>query len=84
MAFLGGEIEPKEIKAMGLTGIDYHLAAFEKHPEWLEDAKRLGLEVNVWTVDGEQGLRHHAALKGIDLITTNDPQLLMQILGSWQ
>ena len=84
VAFLGSEIEPKEIKAMGLTGIDYNLAAFEKHPEWLEDAKRLGLEVNVWTVDGEQGLRHHAALKGIDLITTNDPQLLIQILGSRQ
>lgn len=79
VAFLGGHIAPKDIKAMGLTGIDYHFGVFEKNPQWLDEAKQLGLEVNVWTVDGEQALRHHAGLKGIDIITTNDPELLLQI-----
>lgn len=81
VAYLGGELSPKEIKAMGLTGIDYHMGVFEKHPEWLDEAAREGIEVNVWTVDGEQALRHHAALKGIDIITTNDPELLQQIIN---
>ena len=79
VAYLSGDIAPKDIKAMGLTGIDYQFTVFEAHPEWLAEAKAEGLEVNVWTVDGEQALRHHAGLKGVDIITTNDPELLLQI-----
>lgn len=81
VAYLSGDLSPKEVKALGLTGIDYHQKVFEQHPEWLNEAAEEGIEVNVWTVDGEQDLRHHATLKGIDIITTNDPELLLQILS---
>jgi len=80
VAYLSGDLAPAEIKKMGLTGIDYAFPVFDKHPEWVEQAKRLGLEVNVWTVDGEEGLKKFAHIKGIDLITTNDPQILQKIL----
>ena len=52
IAYLGGDLSPQEIKEMGLTGIDYSIGTFDKHPEWPLEAKKLDLEVNVWTVDG--------------------------------
>ena len=52
VAYLNGELAPAQIKEMGLTGIDYNEKVFVKHPEWLQEAKQLGVEVNVWTVDG--------------------------------
>ena len=81
VAYLNGELSPAQIKEMGLTGIDYNDKVFVKHPEWLQEAKQLGVEVNVWTVDGEENLRHHANLEGVDLITTNDPEILKGILA---
>ena len=81
VAYLNGELAPAQIKEMGLTGIDYNEKVFVKHPEWLQEAKQLGVEVNVWTVDGEENLRHHVNLEGVDIITTNDPEILKGILA---
>ncbi len=81
IAYLNGDLPPKVVKEeMGISGIDYNYKVFEKHPEWLAEAKECGLEVNVWTVDGEEALTHHANLKGIDIITTNDPEILKNVL----
>lgn len=80
IAYLNGDIAPKDIKAMGLTGIDYHFSVFKKHPEWLQESQQLGVEVNVWTVDGVEALTEFAKMKGIDIITTNDPEILQNIL----
>lgn len=80
IAYLNGELSPKEIKELGWTGIDYNLKVFEKNPSWATEAKQLGLEVNVWTVDGEEALKHFATMPGIDIITTNEPERLINIL----
>ena len=80
IAYLKGDMTPKEIKAMGWTGIDYHHGVFKAHPEWLQESQQLGVEVNVWTVDGEEALTDFAKMKGIDIITTNDPEILQAIL----
>ena len=80
IAYLNGDISPKDIKAMGLTGIDYHYNVFKKHPEWLKESQQLGVEVNVWTVDGDDALTEFANMNGIDIITTNDPEILQRIL----
>lgn len=80
IAYLSGDISPKDIKTMGLTGIDYHQDVFRKHPEWLKESQQLGVEVNVWTVDGKDALTEFANMKGIDIITTNDPEILQSIL----
>ena len=81
VAYLSGDLTPAEVKEKGWTGIDYSVDAFGKHPEWPEEAKKLGLEVNVWTVDGEEGLKRFAQMPGIDIITTNDPDLLINIIN---
>ena len=79
IAYLNGELSPKEIKELGWTGIDYNAKVFDNHPDWALEAKKLGLEVNVWTVDGEEALTRFANMPGIDIITTNDPETLIRI-----
>ena len=80
IAYLGGDLSPQEIKDMSLTGIDYNMGVFDKHPDWALEAKKLGLEVNVWTVDGEEELKRFAEMPGIDIITTNDPEILIKLI----
>ena len=81
VAYLSGDLSPEQIKEMGLTGIDYNSGVFDKHPDWPLEAKKFGLEVNVWTVDGEEGLSRFAQMEGIDIITTNDPEILLRIIN---
>ena len=77
--YLSGDIAPKELKAMGCAGLDYHLGVMKEHPEWIEQCHQLGLKVNIWTVNAAEDLQwcidHNA-----DFITTNEPELLQQLL----
>ena len=65
----------------GINGLDYHFIAFHKHPDWVERAHALGMTVNVWTVDQEEEMRYLLDL-GVDVITTNKPQLLRSVIQS--
>lgn len=69
----------EELHRMGLTGIDYHISQFQEHPEWVEEAHRLGMNVNVWTVDNPDDMRAMQAL-GVDYITTNEPAMCDSII----
>lgn len=80
VAYLNGDLAPKEVKELGISGIDYRYSVYEKNPTWPKEAKELGLEVNVWTVNDEQMLKEYATNPNIDLITTDDPIILKKIL----
>lgn len=77
--YLNGDLSPKEIKKLGLAGIDYSYKALAKHPEWIDEAKNEGLEVNVWTVD-DPAIMDEMLQKEVDYITTNLPELLQSKL----
>lgn len=77
--YLDGDLTPSRIKALGLAGIDYHMGVMREHPEWVEECHKLGLEVNVWTVDKEEDMRYFIG-QGVDYITTNEPELLQRLL----
>ena len=79
--YLNGDVRPEELHREGINGIDYHYGVFDKHPDWVEEAHRCGMSVNVWTVDKEEDIRRMIDL-GVDCITTNDPPLVRQILGA--
>lgn len=72
VAYLNGDIAPKDIKARGLTGIDYEQSVFDKHPEWIAESHDLGLSVNVWTVNDLNKIWNFI-VGGVDYITTNRP-----------
>ncbi len=77
--YLNGDLPPKSIKKLGLTGIDYSVKVLRKHPEWIKAAHKLGLEVNVWTVNKEEDMRYFIE-QGVDYITTDYPEKVQALL----
>ena len=77
--YLNGDLAPRSIKKIGLTGIDYSMSVLRKNPKWVEQAHKEGLEVNVWTVDTEEDMRYFIDL-GVDYITTDYPERLQALL----
>lgn len=74
--YLNGDLSPAEIKALKIDGIDYHYNVFlQKHPEWLAEARTLGLITNAWTVN-DPDVYTKLKKQGIDIITTNIPNQL--------
>jgi len=80
VAYLSGDRTPEELHRMGLTGIDYHINRFREHPEWVEQAHQLDMNVNVWTVDKHDDILEMKVL-GVDYITTNDPTLCERLMN---
>lgn len=78
--YLEGDIAPEELKRMGCAGPDYHINVFKKHPEWIEECHRLGMKVNVWTVNNPEDMQWLIDM-GVDFITTNAPVTLQQLLA---
>ena len=77
--YLEGDYLPSQILYEGGRGIDYHIGILKKHPEWIEESHRLGLLVNVWTVDGEDDMEW-CINQGVDFITTNEPEKLQKLI----
>ena len=77
--YLNGDLAPRSIKKLGLTGIDYSMSVLRKNPKWVEQAHKEGLEVNVWTVDSEEDMKYFIGL-GVDYITTDYPERLQALL----
>ena len=79
IAYLNGNLTPAELKKKGINGIDYNQKVLEKHPEWVEEAHRLGMKVNVWTVNKEDMMRKFIDMK-VDYITTDYPLETQKLL----
>ena len=79
ISYLDGNYDPAYVKAMGCSGIDYNFAKLKKKKGWIKEAKKLGLTVNVWTVNKDQDIRW-CILNGVDIITTDDPVLVKTVI----
>jgi len=71
--YLNGDKTPDQLKADGIRGMDYNFNVYKKHPEWIRQAKALGIVLNVWTVNDLQLIKEFLD-QGFDLITTNEPE----------
>ncbi len=76
--YLNGDKSPEELKADKISGADYHLSVFQKKPEWIEQAKKNKIVLNAWTVNKAEDMQWLLS-KGFDYITTNEPELLLEI-----
>jgi glycerophosphoryl diester phosphodiesterase len=76
-AYLKGDITPEKLAADKMYGLDYNSANLQKNKDWIPKARELGLTTNVWTVN-DSALMDHFLKEGIDLITTNEPELALQ------
>ena len=73
VAYLNGDLSPEYCKGMGYTGIDYNFNVLKKRPEWIHEAHKHGLTVNVWTVNSQENLKWCVDNK-VDFITTDNPE----------
>lgn len=80
IAYLNGDYIPVYCKSMGCTGIDYKFSVLKKNAAWIKYAHKLGMTVNVWTVNKEEDIRW-CIQKGVDYITTDDPMLVKSIIS---
>lgn len=79
VAYLEGDKTPKDVQEAGYNGLDYHYSVYKKHPNWIKEAKDLGMTINAWTVNDEADMLWLINEKA-DFITTNEPELLIKIL----
>ena len=70
---------PKELKDTGVSGLDYYYTLLLQKPEWIQEAKSLGLSVNAWTVNDPQIIQKLIDLK-VDYITTDEPEKTLELL----
>ena len=75
--YLDGSKPPERLKEDGITGMDYLVYKYKKHPEWIKNAKKSGILLNAWvgnTTDDIDFLLAH----GFDYITTDEPELVFE------
>lgn len=77
--YLNGDKSPQQLLVDKVPGLDYHFNVFKKESTWMDEAKRAKLVRNVWTVNQEAEMRNLLA-QGIDLITTDEPELLFSVI----
>lgn len=75
--YLTGDKTPDQVKADGMTGVDYHFSVFKLHPEWIESAKKNNIALNAWTVNTAEDM-DWLINSGFNFITTNEPELLFE------
>ena len=80
VVYLNGEVSPQDLKEICLDGLDYNQNVLKNHPEWIREAKELGLTTNVWTVNDPVQMQYFIDL-GIDYITTDKPEELKALLN---
>lgn len=79
--YLGDGYSPARLKSMGITGIDADFTSLADTPGTIDEARRLGMSVNCWTVNKTEDIRKMAGMK-INCITTDFPMEARKILGS--
>lgn len=77
VAYLNGNLAPEFLVKEGITGFDYNLAVLRKNPDWIPQARELGLTTNVWTVNTPEDMDYFLDQE-VDVITTDEPALLVE------
>ncbi|WP_237739829.1 glycerophosphodiester phosphodiesterase family protein [Pedobacter arcticus] len=70
---------PQQIKSDNLTGIDYRMSVYKENDTWIGNSHKLGLSVNVWTVNKKEDMDYFIK-EGVDYITTDYPEMLFEVL----
>lgn len=78
VAYLNGDLSPATLYKYGIMGLDYTADNYRSHPSWVNEAHKLGLTTNVWTIDDESTMIEMANM-GVDYITTNNPEAATRI-----
>lgn len=75
LQYLEGNKSPKEVRLDRISGVDFHYSVFQKHPQWIKEAKENNITLNVWTVN-DADVMDWMIENEFNYITTNEPELL--------
>lgn len=75
--YLDGSKKPEDLKEDDISGLDYIVYKYKAHPEWIENAKNLGLALNAWVADTPETINWLLA-NDFDYITTDEPELVFK------
>lgn len=78
VAYLMGDRTPGQVASDGLSGLDYHFKVMQAKENYRAQAQKLGLTVNVWTVN-EAALMQKLIEQQVDFITTDEPELVLEL-----
>ncbi|WP_445736873.1 glycerophosphodiester phosphodiesterase family protein [Mariniflexile sp.] len=81
IAYLNGDLAPKDAKQAGYTSLDYNIKIYRKNPEWIKEAHNEGITINVWTVNSNEDMKEMIK-NGVDFITTNEPEKLFELINN--
>lgn len=73
--YLEGDLSPASLRSLGAAGMDYHVSVYRQYPEWVAQAKELGMGINVWTVNSDEDF-DWCREADVDYITTDRPYIL--------
>jgi glycerophosphoryl diester phosphodiesterase len=76
--YLEGNVSPAGLDSFNIRGADYHFSVYHKQPKWLMEAREKHIFLNAWTVNTVEEMTW-LFQHGIHFITTNEPELLMQL-----
>ena len=78
--YLGSDLYPSQVLENGINGIDLDYKTYLSNYRFRHEAHKLGMSINVWTVNNRIDIEQlvHA---GIDFLTTDNPLLARDILG---
>jgi len=81
VAYLNGDLSPQELKTLKIPGIDYHLKVLQTNKNWIDEAQKLKMTVNVWTVNDEANIQEMIDA-GVDYITTDNPKVAEKMVSN--
>lgn len=77
VAYLNGDKTVKELYKDGIWGLDYNFNFYKKDKELLSNARKRGVTTNIWTVN-DPDLMEELLEAGVDFITTDEPEMLLE------
>ena len=80
LASLKGDVQLEQLKKDHIGQADYHYSVY-KTGDWFTQAHKLGITINAWTVNKEEDMKWLLSNQA-DFITTNEPELLFEILNT--
>ncbi|WP_299670346.1 family 16 glycosylhydrolase [uncultured Polaribacter sp.] len=75
--YLDGSKSPETLKENGITGLDYLIYKLKIKPQFIQEAKNIGITLNAWTANAVQDIDWLLANE-FDYITTNEPELVFE------
>ena len=82
VAYLNGDLPPNELKTLKISGIDYNTSVLKKNKHWIDEARKLNMTVNVWTVNDEADMQAMINA-GVHYITTDKPTVAKSLTSKF-